>query len=147
MFLVVMEKVFERVEFFVVVVVMIYDTTNALTVVLGWIERAASAETGRADALARASHHAQWARDRLRGMLGADATPSTAATPATTLSVLQLIERTRDDLVVEAGRAHVGFDCNVDQEVRERFPRAPTAAWQVLTNLLLNALAASPPSG
>jgi CheY-like chemotaxis protein len=141
------EKVSERVELPAAVAATIHDTTNALTVVLGWIERAASAETGRADALARASHHAHWARDRLRGMLGEDATTSTAETSATTLSVLQLIERTRDDLVVEAERAHVGFDCNVDQEVRERFPRAPTAAWQVLTNLLLNALAASPPSG
>ncbi|MSP24651.1 MAG: hypothetical protein EXR75_05705 [Myxococcales bacterium] len=118
----------------------IHETANALTVVLGWLERARETrdEKALADALRHAESRARWARDELRRGLGA-ATHVDAPEPAD-----ELAHRTVEDLVTEANRTRVTLAVDAapgsDASVRD-----PGVAWQILTNLVLNALAASPP--
>jgi CheY-like chemotaxis protein len=128
----------------------IHETTNALTVILGWIERAreatrllaeeatpariAEAET----ALDRAGRYTEAARAAMRRVIGADV-PESAPESAHGLAA-----RALEDLAVAARHARVELELVAPAEAGRAFAAQPDAAWQILTNLLLNALAVSP---
>jgi CheY-like chemotaxis protein len=119
----------------------LHDVSNALTVLLGWV---AEARTGRASgeqldrALAIVEHRARAARDLARRAIGAHA-PIDEIEEAFDTVVADAVEA----LSVEAQRS------DVKVVVTKRFPgvRIALAAdmSQVLTNMLLNALAWAPP--
>lgn len=120
---------------------LLHETTNALTVVLGWLERARQAGTSAADAAAaleRASHTALATRNVLRCAIGArltDDPPELAA---------ELVRRTAEDLAMEADRHGVSLTVTVADDELSGWVRHPHAVWQILTNLLLNAICATP---
>lgn len=122
----------------------IHDVANALTLVLGWLERAADpTDEHQAVALTRAADRARWARDELRGLLGA-ARPGEVADGSGDGTLDELLSRTFDDLSVEARRADVTLQSRTERGLGRAHPTAPVELWQVLTNLLLNAIQASP---
>ncbi len=121
----------------------IHETTNALTVILGWIERARQSATGAPEvlyALQRAARHTRGAREQMRQTIGAQ-TDLPAPERASALA-----KRTVDDLQLEAQSKGVQLlleedaaDGSADASVEH-----PTTVWRILINLLLNAIAASP---
>ncbi|MEM9692712.1 MAG: ATP-binding protein [Myxococcota bacterium] len=121
----------------------IHDTTNALTVVMGWIARARALSESEAVqvALDHAAGHADQVRLTMRRAIGAQLPP-----PADE-AVADLVGRLRDDLAEEARRSAARISGVVSRAARSAFAKAPGTAWQILTNLLLNALAASPADG
>jgi len=122
----------------------IHETTNALTVILGWIERAT--ETSRDNpntitALNRAARYARTARDSMRRAIGAyvaEQPPERAGA---------LVDRTAEDLAVEARRASVVLEHSTANDWADRLVAHPHIVWRVLTNLLLNAIAMTPEGG
>lgn len=119
----------------------IHETTNALTVILGWIERAKTATPDNDDAqkaLARAGRYTRDARAAMRRAIGAKLPPRPPE-PAPALAA-----RATEDLAVEARRARIELVLDVDDACDRVLVRHPDAAWQILTNLLLNAVAVSP---
>ncbi|MEM1032520.1 MAG: hybrid sensor histidine kinase/response regulator [Myxococcota bacterium] len=126
----------------------IHEATNALTVVLGWIERAHTApdEGARDRALQRAATHARQARDAMRLSIGGDARaePLTPSRTAPTTSAQELATRVVEDLTSAARDAavHLRLSGAARGAIRDAQP-----AWQVLTNLVLNAIAMTPPAG
>ncbi len=122
----------------------IHETTNALTVILGWIERARLASPDNEDALgalARAGRYTRDARAAMRRAIGAKLPPRP---PETALS---LASRATEDLSMEAKRGQVALVLDVDSSCEARLVPQPDTAWQILTNLLLNALAVTPAGG
>jgi len=117
----------------------IHEATNALTVVVGWIERAQQAEdeVTRTSALDRAAGYARRARDGMRRALGGSTlVPSPEAATAVT-------KRVADDLALEAQREAVRISLTGSGLA---WVSAPHCVWQILTNLTLNAIAMTPPS-
>ncbi len=116
-----------------------HESANALTVVLGWLERAkeASDPGALAFALERAENTVRLARDVLRRDLGE------TARSLPRMSVEDLARRTLDDVALEARRAGVTLELDAPADTCG-MAYAPNAAWQILTNILLNALEASP---
>lgn len=118
----------------------LHEVSNALTVVLGWADAARSAadegtlKTALDIVTARAAH----ARDIARRAIGA-AAPEPVPSPVTAIA---------DDavrgLAVEAKRAQVIIDVQIDPVARSLEVGAGPSLLQVLTNLLLNAIAFSP---
>ena len=125
----------------------IHDTANALTLILGWLERAAQPELNREDALKRAMTHAHWARDQLRDLIGAQRLPQPPDRSIEALSIASLLRRVVEDLAVEGERADVTIQSDCTLDAAPKVVVAPLGAWRILTNLLLNALAASPRGG
>jgi CheY-like chemotaxis protein len=119
----------------------IHETTNALTVILGWIERARDASDGQPEAstaLRRAARYTRTARHAMRRAIGAEV-PTVGPEPALDLAV-----RISEDLATEAKRRDVSLGHVVSDEATDFLVGHPEVAWQILTNLLLNAIAHTP---
>ena len=118
----------------------LHDVSNALTVLLGWV---AEARAGRGSpeqvdrALSIVESRARVARDLARRAIGAQATFDDREEPLDAV-VAEVVEA----LSVEAQRAQVTIDVR-GQTWDVRVPQ-PGDASQILTNVLLNALAWSP---
>jgi CheY-like chemotaxis protein/two-component sensor histidine kinase len=116
----------------------LHDVSNALTVILGWLDQASRADLAReeqARALAIAARKAREARSLAREAIGASA----AAPGARPIG--DVVRETIDALSIEAARAGVTVTLEgpCDAEVE-----GAAAVGHVLTNLLLNALAFGP---
>jgi CheY-like chemotaxis protein len=127
----------------------LHDVSNALTVMLGWIAeaRAAEAPATREHALAMAEQRARVARDLARRAIGADECDrdSGAAHEGPDERALDaLLREVTDALEVESARAGVRIALSPPIP-SARVSNASSVA-QILTNLLLNALAFSPAS-
>ncbi len=119
----------------------LHDVSNALTVLLGWVAEARAGRTSPEHldrALAIVEHRARAARDLARRAIGAH-TPIDEVEESLDAIIAEVVEA----LSVEAQRAGVNLI------VARRMPgvRVTLAAdmSQVLTNMLLNALAWAPP--
>lgn len=120
----------------------LHEVSNALTVVLGWIERARGESDGLVDiahALDIATARAQQARGIIRRAIGAEVPVDPAA----------LVEVLLADVVTgldpEFRRAGVGAAMVVAPPVARLPVEHPSIVLQILTNLVLNAIAVSPP--
>ncbi len=119
----------------------LHEVSNALTVVIGWADAARGATDPSAVrpaldiVLARAAH----ARDIARRAIGASA-PLPPPSPVPVIAGDAVL-----GLSVEAKRANVTVDVDVDPAARGLQVSAGPSLLQVLTNLLLNAIAFSPP--
>lgn len=120
----------------------LHEVSNALTVVLGWIERAREPGSSPEDlsrALDVAASRAAHARAIVRSAIGAE--------PHTDLDerVADVVADALTGLDPELARLGIAARAEVDEALAaQRIPRAG-AVRQILTNLLLNALAMSPP--
>jgi CheY-like chemotaxis protein len=118
----------------------IHDVSNALTVLLGWV---AEARSGRASpeeihrALAIVDHQARMARDVARRAIGAQVILDEHEESMDTI-----VDSAVEALTVEAVRAEISLAVPT-RSPGTRLPLASDAS-QVLTNLLLNALAWGP---
>ena len=119
----------------------LHEVSNALTVILGWLERARTeshspSAVGRALDIAAA--RASQARDLVRRAIGAEVQGS-APRPAASI-----VAETVIGLEPEARREGIKVDVIADR-VAERLFVAPTSSVaQILINLLLNAISVSP---
>ncbi len=122
----------------------VHETTNTLTVILGWIARAREASQGQAEALValdRAARYAQTARRVMRRAIGAEVAEIQPERTG------ELVRRTAEDLATEAKRAGVRIETKVQPAAAEHAIPHPELVWQILTNLVLNAIAVSPSGG
>lgn len=122
----------------------LHDVSNALTVVLGWLEVAESSLDSpdrkvALEALEVLRTHAQLGYRIARRAIGADH-PSSAPRPSTALSVAHSASV---GVRPAAERRGVIVTCTVEEPVSSYVPDAG-AALQILTNLLLNAIEFSP---
>lgn len=119
----------------------LHEISNALTVLLGWAEAARTTADPRAVAAAldvvasRAAH----ARDIARRAIGG------AATIAPPSPVASVLHDAAHALTMEARRADVALAVDIDPAVAPLPLVSGPALLQILTNLLLNAIAFSPP--
>ena len=118
----------------------LHEVSNALAVLLGWVgaARAATEPAAVQTALGVVASRASQARDIARRAIGG------AATHAAPTPVAALVSDVVLALSMEARRAHIALDAQVDAEVAALHVSSGPALLQVLTNLLLNALAFSP---
>jgi CheY-like chemotaxis protein len=120
----------------------LHEVSNALTVVLGWLECAreemTSGDVAR-KAVDIATMHAKLGRRVARRAIGAesDALEEEADLEALVRDVVTGVER-------EALRRHILLVVNNDPSSRAKIVRAAPSLFQVMTNLLLNAIALSP---
>jgi CheY-like chemotaxis protein len=118
----------------------LHDVSNDLTVLLGWIAEARAAGTSREQverALAIVEQHARSARDLARRAIGGDTAIDEAEEPLDAL-----VGRVVEALSVEAHRA--GVSLVVQSTARGVLVPHVADALQILTNVLLNAIAWSP---
>lgn len=122
----------------------LHEVSNALTVVLGWIDRARiepDVSSAVESALTIAATRARHARQIVRRAIGADV-PDDAPCAAETLL--------RDALMgcePEATRAGVKLQTSIDPTLGDAQLTDGSIILQILTNLLLNAIAVSPARG
>ncbi|MGC4065460.1 MAG: ATP-binding protein [Polyangiaceae bacterium] len=121
----------------------LHDVSNVLTVVVGWLEVALS-QSGETppsvvDALDVALSHARFGHRVARRAIGGDTEPESACA-----SLPEILETSLRAVEPMANRRQVqiGIDGSKRGDV---LLTAPDAATQILVNLLLNALAFSPP--
>jgi CheY-like chemotaxis protein len=117
----------------------LHDVSNALTVLLGWVAEArATRSPDQVDrALAIVEERARIARDVARRAIGADAAIDDSEEPLD-----QVVADVVEALSVEAQRA--GVTCVVSARTPGVLVPMPADASQVLTNVVLNAIAWSP---
>ncbi|MEJ7727935.1 MAG: ATP-binding protein [Polyangiaceae bacterium] len=121
----------------------LHEVSNALTVILGWIERARAEDEDRRPqrrALEIAESRARQARDVVRRAIGAEV----AAEPPRGLG--SLVDEAVTGVEPEARRAGVRLVSTLDAAADGRVLEGGAAVVQILTNLLLNAIALSPPA-
>jgi CheY-like chemotaxis protein/two-component sensor histidine kinase len=122
----------------------LHEVSNALTVVLGWIDRARvelDGESSVEDALSIAAARARHARQIVRRAIGADV-PDDAPCAAAALL--------RDAITgcePEAAKAGVQLHMSIDPTVEDVQLMGGSIVLQILTNLMLNAIAVSPGQG
>jgi CheY-like chemotaxis protein len=119
----------------------LHEVSNALTVILGWIERARAeghSPTAVARALDIAAVRASQARDLVRSAIGAKVTEGTPCLASAVVAETVL------GLEPEARRAGIKVEVAVDPEVLALRVAQATSVVQILTNLLLNAISISP---
>lgn len=120
----------------------LHEVSNALTVILGWIERARTESHSPASverALDVASARAAQARDLVRRAIGAEvAGGAPRLAPA-------VVAETVLGLEPEARRAGVKVELSVDRGAEALCIAQPSIVLQILTNLLINAISLSSP--
>jgi CheY-like chemotaxis protein len=120
----------------------LHEVSNALTVVLGWLERAREGRESAEEvsrALDVASGRAAQARAIVRRAIGAEVEVEPAATAASVV---------RDAVVglePEAAHADVRIELSVEPAAETSLLEGASEVTQALTNLLLNAISASKP--
>lgn len=121
----------------------LHEVSNALTVVLGWLECAREEMLSSVDVARRAvdiaTMHAKLGRRVARRAIGAesDALEEEADLEALVRDVVTGVER-------EALRRRIMLAVKNDASSRAKVARAAPSLFQVMTNLLLNAIALSP---
>lgn len=119
----------------------LHEVSNALTVILGWIERARAEDEDRRPqqrALEIAETRARQARDVVRRAIGAEV-PTEAPR-----ALGSLVDEAVTGVEPEARRAGVRLVSNLDGAAEARVLDGGGAVVQILTNLLLNSIALSP---
>jgi CheY-like chemotaxis protein len=117
----------------------LHEVSNALTVVLGWIERARDASPAEVPAaLDIAAARARHARTIVRRAIGADVPPEESA------AVSALVRDAVKGLEPEAKRLGVELVPAIDPRCAEVTLESGSIVLQILTNLLLNAVSMSP---
>ena len=122
----------------------LHEVSNALTVVLGWIDRARGEledAPSVEDALAIAASRARHARQIVRRAIGADVPDELPAT------VAAILTEAATGLDPEAKRAGVLLRTTLDPRLDGAILGGASVIVQILTNLLLNAIAVSPEHG
>ncbi len=119
----------------------LHEVSNALTVVLGWIDRARGEIEGQPvvdDALAIAAARARHARQIVRRAIGADV-PDEAPQ-----SVATILDEAATGCEPEAKRAGIDLKLSIEPAAEGAYLMGGPVILQILTNLLLNAVAVSP---
>jgi CheY-like chemotaxis protein len=122
----------------------LHEVSNALTVVLGWIDRARGEfedPSSVEDALAIAASRARQARQIVRRAIGADVPDELPTT------VAAILTEAATGLDPEAKRAGVLLRTTLDSRLDSATLGGASTIVQILTNLLLNAIAVSPEHG
>lgn len=126
----------------------LHEVSNALTVILGWIERAREARgDGLGRALDIAASRARDARAIVRGAIGAKVMPDAGDRGAPEDALGDLVEDAVTALEPEARSAGVLLRATVEPLVTWHLVPEAGPLVQVLTNLVLNAIAMSPRGG
>ena len=119
----------------------LHDVSNALTVVLGWVDEARTPNLSERDimsALRMIEAHARKARDLARSAIGAEVAPPS--------STVRSVDAVLDEVLAALGPAarEAGVLLVVEGHLDDTSCHDPTALHHVLVNLVLNAVAHSP---
>src|SRR5690348_9275892 len=115
----------------------LHEVSNALTVIVGWIEEARAEGGTTSGALDFAVSRARQARNIVRRAIGARVPPDPPR------AVWSIVHDAVLGLGPEARRSGVRLATNVDASVRDREVFQGSSVEQILTNLILNAIAFS----
>jgi CheY-like chemotaxis protein len=116
----------------------LHEVSNALTVVLGWIERAQTADDDVASALDVAAARARQARNIVRRAIGAAVPPEASST------IADIVRDAVTGLEPEASHRGVRLVASIEPKLEGALINNGSTVLQILTNLLLNALSVSP---
>jgi CheY-like chemotaxis protein/two-component sensor histidine kinase len=121
----------------------LHEVSNALTVILGTVETAASLAE---DEGVRAPLKTALARARLANRIVREAIEAeTVAEPPR--RIRDVVLDAASGLAIEAARSRVEVAVYLEPALLEQATDAPSSLLQILTNLLMNAIAASPAAG
>lgn len=116
----------------------LHETANALTVIIGWLSRAQQGTAESLTALHIAKSRAEHARGIIRRAIGAD-TPPEAPRSAESVARDAIL-----GLLPEASRRQIALQSHIEDGAGNLGVEQGETVLQILTNLLLNALSASP---